>query len=158
MTAAQLPYPALDCEPNFTEPGYTADQMREAIATANEWREAVDDALVCAGLDCLAPDAHPRDSLCRLIEWRLTLALDPAVSSDAAALIERGRREAMEEAAVSCAAVLDEKEEARALQASYAAKGTPDELDRLRHWATVSTFNAGIRRCVAAIRAAKDKT
>ena len=58
---------------------------------------------------------------------------------------------AVERAAEACRALLDEKEEARALQASYAAKGKGDELDRLRHWATVSTFNAGIRCCIAAV-------
>jgi hypothetical protein len=60
---------------------------------------------------------------------------------------------AMEVAAESCASVLDLKEEARALQASRDASGTDEELSRLQHWATVSTYNAGVRRCAAAIRA-----
>jgi membrane protein required for beta-lactamase induction len=58
-----------------------------------------------------------------------------------------------DQAAAACATVLDMKEEARALQASRDAAGTPEELDRLKHWATVSTFNAGVRRCIAAIKA-----
>lgn len=64
----------------------------------------------------------------------------------------------LESAAQGCIAVLDEKEESRAEVASRKAKGTPDELARLRHWMTVSTFNAGVRRCIAAIRALGEKT
>lgn len=55
------------------------------------------------------------------------------------------------EARAACEAILDLKEEARAEQASREAAGTQDELARLRHYATVSTFNAGVRRCIAAI-------
>jgi hypothetical protein len=62
------------------------------------------------------------------------------------------RSQALEEAALACNEVLDMKEEARAEQASHEARGTADELARLKHWATVSTFNAGVRRCIAAIR------
>jgi hypothetical protein len=49
----------------------------------NPWRQAIDDALLNAGLDCLAPDADPRESIKRLIEWSETLALDPAISERA---------------------------------------------------------------------------
>ena len=58
---------------------------------------------------------------------------------------------ARERAVGACRQVLDEREESRAEQASRDARGTEDELARLRHWATVSTFNAGVRRCIAAI-------
>lgn len=61
------------------------------------------------------------------------------------------RKLALEEAAASCAGMLDEKAEARALRASRDATGTPEELSRLKHWMTVSTYNAGIRRCIAAV-------
>lgn len=61
------------------------------------------------------------------------------------------RKLALEEAAASCAGMLDEKEEAQALKASQDAEGTPDELNRLRHWLSVSTYNAGVRRCITAV-------
>lgn len=74
-------------------------------------------------------------------------------SSDAFATFTQRIRQEEREATVSvCEGVLDMKEEARAFNASQEARGTPEELDRLRHWSTVSTFNAGIRRCIAAIR------
>ena len=60
-------------------------------AAPNPWRQAVDRELVDAGLDCLAPDAEAVPSLTKLLSWRCTIALDPAVSEEAQALIERGR-------------------------------------------------------------------
>lgn len=60
----------------------------------NPWRDAVDAALVSAGLDCLAPDADPAASVRRLLEWHETMALDPAISERAQALIERGQASA----------------------------------------------------------------
>jgi hypothetical protein len=67
------------------------------------------------------------------------------------ALCARQERERCVEA---CKSKLDDKEEARAERASHQAAGTEDEASRLRHWATVSTYNAGIRRCIAAILSA----
>jgi hypothetical protein len=59
-------------------------------ASANPWRDALDDKLVNVGLDCLAPDEEPAHAIKRLIEWETMTALDPAVSAAAQALIERG--------------------------------------------------------------------
>ncbi|MCV5968462.1 hypothetical protein, partial [Lactococcus petauri] len=39
----------------------------------------------------------PRESINRLINWHVSVALDPCVSSDAQALIDRGKREAQPE-------------------------------------------------------------
>jgi len=56
-------------------------------AAADQWRETVDDMLsVC---HMVASD-DPRESVNRLINWHCSVALDPCVSSDAQALINRG--------------------------------------------------------------------
>ena len=61
---------------------------------SDPWREAVDDMLVTchevAGDD-------PRESINRLINWHVTISLDPAVSSAAQELIVRGKEEALNE-------------------------------------------------------------
>lgn len=67
-------------------------------AAADAWRRTVDDMLtVCGGV---ASD-DPRESVDRLINWHVQVALDPAVSSDAAALVEVGKKaqQACDEAA-----------------------------------------------------------
>lgn len=56
------------------------------------------------------------------------------------------------QAVAACVTVLDMKEEARAEKQTRATAGLDDELRALRHYATVSTFNAGVRRCIAAIQ------
>jgi len=61
------------------------------IANLRRWRDTVDDMLtVC---HAVASD-DPRESIDRLINWHVQVALDPDVSSDAALLVERGRHEA----------------------------------------------------------------
>jgi hypothetical protein len=61
-----------------------ADKAADEIERLRAWRDTVDDMLaVCheiAGDD-------PRESINRLINWHVSVALDPAVSSDAAQLI-----------------------------------------------------------------------
>lgn len=81
--------------------GESPEKFREAIALrvadigkpsfgASEWRDVVDDMLsVC---HAVASD-DPRESINRLITWHVQVALDPSVSSDAQALIDRGRSE-----------------------------------------------------------------
>jgi len=58
------------------------------------WREAVIDALVVNHIYRKDHDADPRKAIRDLIEWEQKLALDPAVSAEAQALIDQGRREA----------------------------------------------------------------
>lgn len=72
-------------------PVFTAEQLRTAIAAERErnpWRMVIDDALVTAHLDVATDD--PYDDLNRLLDWHYDIWLDPAVSSDAQALIDRG--------------------------------------------------------------------
>lgn len=78
-----------DC--NKCQALYTADQLRTAIAAERErnpWRMVMDDALVTAHLGVATDD--PYDDLNRLLAWHHDIWLDPAVSSDAQALIDRG--------------------------------------------------------------------
>lgn len=53
----------------------------------NQWREAIDEALVIGCLEPSRPDETPAQALDRLIDWETTIALDPAVSERAAALL-----------------------------------------------------------------------
>ena len=89
---------------SLTRSIYTADDMhayaRSALASQAEkhaaelaklrqWRDVADDILTV--YHEVASD-DPRESIDRLISWHVQVALDPAVSSDAAALVEVGRQ------------------------------------------------------------------
>lgn len=63
---------------------------------AEAWRDAVLDAMVCWDM-APPPGETPRQSLNRLLALEQRVTLDPAVSREAAALIERGRQEAFAE-------------------------------------------------------------
>lgn len=56
----------------------------------NAWRKAIDDARLSLMLDITAPDANPAASVKELVSWANELALNPAISSEAQALIDRG--------------------------------------------------------------------
>lgn len=56
------------------------------MADANSWREAIDEALIVNCLDPVREDESPQEALARLIAWEVEIALDPKVSSRAAAL------------------------------------------------------------------------
>ena len=60
----------------------------------NEWKEAVIDQCVIHCIDW--DDSDPKATLTKLLEWSNQIALDPAVSEEARALVETGARTAME--------------------------------------------------------------
>lgn len=62
-------------------------------ARADDWKTAVIDALVINHIYTAEHDNDPRKALADLIAWETMIALDPAVSPEALALIERGRTE-----------------------------------------------------------------
>ena len=64
--------------------------MPQAQPAANEWREAVDNELVCLHLGTADSFPTAQAALAALINWHVRVALDPEVSSDAQALIDRG--------------------------------------------------------------------
>ena len=81
---------------------------------SDPWRDAVDDMLVTCHE--VASD-DPRESINRLINWHVTISLDPAVSSAAQELIARGREEALNESIK----MLEELHERRKHMDNYAS-------------------------------------
>ena len=59
-------------------------------AMPNTWRDAVDNELICLHLGTVDSFPDARAALNALIDWHVATALDPEVSSDAQALIDRG--------------------------------------------------------------------
>lgn len=73
------------------EPLRACTRGKAPAQPAGKWRDTVDDMLsVC---HMVASD-DPRESIDRLINWHVSVHMDPLVSSEAQALIDRGRREA----------------------------------------------------------------
>lgn len=67
-----------------------AEKHAAELAKLRQWRDVADDMLTV--VHEVASD-DPRESIDRLINWHVQVALDPAVSSDAAALVEVGRQQ-----------------------------------------------------------------
>jgi hypothetical protein len=68
-------------------------QTENELAAAKAWKEAVINSAVVGWTYSAADDDDPRGCLSRIMAMNQQIALDPAVSSDAEALIERGRQE-----------------------------------------------------------------
>lgn len=62
-------------------------------STPDDFKEVVLEALMVAALHRADHDTDPRRALADLIAWEVSIALDPLVSSEANALILRGRAE-----------------------------------------------------------------
>lgn len=58
----------------------------------NDFYNAVIDELVCCHIYSKDHDSNPRKAIQDIIKWNCDVALDPAVSSDAQALIDRGAK------------------------------------------------------------------
>jgi len=56
----------------------------------NPWREAIEAELICLHLGTVDSFLDAKAALNALIDWHVAVALDPEVSSDAQALIDRG--------------------------------------------------------------------
>lgn len=67
--------------------------LLSALDAAQAAEQAIDDELVTIGAT-LSTYPTPRDAVRALIDWHVAVALDPAVSSDAQALIDRGAAQA----------------------------------------------------------------
>lgn len=63
-----------------------------------QWRMSVDEALIQHGLDCTSPDSSALEQLTALTRTCHRMAVDPAVSADAAALVAKGRVAGLDEA------------------------------------------------------------
>lgn len=69
-------------------PLYTEAQLLAMYAAGAEWKEAVLDQ--CAVVHSAFYEDDPKKTLDTIIDWHVMIALDPLVSSDAAALIAKG--------------------------------------------------------------------
>ncbi len=76
--------------PNTRDPWSEIAALTAERDALQGWRDAIDEALVVAHLGVAT---EPYDDLNRLLEWHHDVWLDPAVSSDAQALIDRGAAE-----------------------------------------------------------------
>jgi len=72
-------------------------KFKKGLEKAEQFREALIDALVIVHSYTAEHDANPRKAVTDLIVVETQIALDPAVSSDAQALIDRGKKEAEQE-------------------------------------------------------------
>lgn len=69
-----------------------ADKREAEVRTeAMRWREAIINELVIAHIYSKEHDDNPRKAIQDAISWNCAVALDPTVSSDAQALVEKGR-------------------------------------------------------------------
>lgn len=59
----------------------------------NPWKMAVTAAMICAHILRREHESNPEKALAELMAWEIDVALDPAVSSRAEALVQRGRDE-----------------------------------------------------------------
>ena len=71
--------------------GFDSKRQASKSLAANPWREAIDAQLVCLHLGTADSFNDANEALAALINWHVSVALDPEVSSDAQALIDRGR-------------------------------------------------------------------
>lgn len=95
---------------------------------AEQFREAVIDALVVSCIYVEEHDTNPRKAINDLICWEQKIALDPLVSSDARALIERAVAGCAEDCAIQVAArEKAEQENARLREALATAVRFYDE-------------------------------
>jgi len=65
---------------------------------ADQWKSATLHELIVAGIFTAEHEINPHKAVRDAIAWNCQVALDPAVSSDAQALVDRGRAEAEAEA------------------------------------------------------------
>ena len=120
LESAELPEPELSIRigDGSYRGGWTAHQMLAFRAGADKpWRDAVENELIVAHI-LNGSHADPRKAVQDAISWNVQVALDPAVSSDAQALIERGR-----------ASLLREIGEALPAMRAYASKNPKHYFD-----------------------------
>lgn len=71
----------------LTEAAARITELETALAEAKTWRDAVDNALVTDWLGTADSFPDAATAVARLIEWSMTVAVDPAVSKPAADLV-----------------------------------------------------------------------
>lgn len=132
---ARMTYEVSECHHHMIPVGrLCADAVAELAALraraekAEQFRDAVIDALVVSHIYIPEHDTNPRKALNDLIRWEQKIALDPLVSSDARALIERAVAGCAEDCAIQVAArEKAEQENARLREALATAVRFYDE-------------------------------
>ena len=69
--------------------GFESKRQASKSLAANPWRDAIDSGLVCAHIGTVESFPTAQEALDLLISWHIATALDPEVSSDAQALVDR---------------------------------------------------------------------
>ena len=89
--------------------GFNSKRQASKSLAANPWRDAIDSGLVCAHIGTVESFPTAQAALDALIDWHVQVALDPEVSSDAQALVDRGAAvaERLREALVMCSTAGD---------------------------------------------------
>lgn len=90
---------------------------------ADPWKAAIDDELVCCHIGTTDSFPDAKTALKNLIDWHVQIALDPAVSSDAQALIEKGK------SAAPAVPLTDEQ-----INDIWNAKDLPEHRSHLSPW------------------------
>lgn len=111
-----------------------AKEVQAQPQPMNSWQQAIDDEMVTLHLGGAWGD--PKACLKELLDWHVSVALDPSVSSDAASLVDRGRAEAKTRVATLEALVSELDRESRQNWALYVevsadARALQAKLDRL---------------------------
>ncbi len=110
------------------------DKIDAALAAPtqimNEWQMAIDQGLVCCHIGTSESFATAQEALDALIDWHVAVALDPAVSSDAQALIDHGMCES-------------KRQELEAMLAAPAQAAEPiaDVRDAFEAWARNENYD-----------------
>jgi Arc/MetJ-type ribon-helix-helix transcriptional regulator len=86
----------------------------------NPWKAVLIDEIVCIGIYTKEHDKNPKKALHEVILWNQAVAIDPAVSTDAATLIKQSKREVLLEAA--------EAMESGAFETPYGLRRMAEEL------------------------------
>lgn len=68
----------------------------------NEWKDTIINDLVCCEILTKEHESNPRKALHALISWNVMVALDPSVSSEAQALIDRGCEKELDAIQTAC--------------------------------------------------------
>lgn len=61
----------------------------------NQWKETLIDGLVVCHIYTKEHDSNPRKALHDIVNWNVTVALDPLVSEEAQELIDKGKTQAL---------------------------------------------------------------
>jgi hypothetical protein len=77
----------------YVAPCLTPAEVDARLADALKWRAAINDGLTANCQNPIGATETPKDALHRLLQWEITLALDPVISKSAADLVAAAHKE-----------------------------------------------------------------